>query len=220
MPAYVVATIDAITDAEAYAKYVAQVEATLLPFGGRFLARVPGPHALEGTAPSRAVVLGFPSEAEARAWHASPAYQPVMKLRQRASTATLLVLPGYAPGGVSRVAMGDVCYIEHVTPEIDATRALFERVHGWRFEAPRPELGAARVATLASGARLAIRAPMGADEKQVTRTYVRVPDLDAAAKGAAQQGGMLALPSMDIEGQGRIAIYVLGELEFGLWEMP
>ncbi|MEA3200147.1 MAG: hypothetical protein QOE90_1575 [Thermoplasmata archaeon] len=98
MPAYVLALIESIHDPDAYKRYVAQVEATMTPFGGRFLARVPGPEALEGgPAPSRAVVLEFPSVEKARAWHASPSYQPVAALRQSASRGTLLLLPGYAP---------------------------------------------------------------------------------------------------------------------------
>ena len=98
MPAYVVALIHSIHDTESYKRYVEQVEATRAPFGGRFVARKPDPEALEGgPAPSRAIILEFPSEEKARAWHASPAYQPVMKLRQGASKGTLLLLPGYVP---------------------------------------------------------------------------------------------------------------------------
>jgi len=98
MPAYVVALIESISDAETYKSYVAQVQATLDPFRGRFLARVPGPELLEGEgAPSRAVILEFPDVESARRWHASDAYQPVMRLRQSASKGKLLLLPGYAP---------------------------------------------------------------------------------------------------------------------------
>lgn len=98
MPAFVVALIQTISDPETYKQYVARVEATLAPFGGRFLARVPGPELLEGgPAPSRAIILEFPSVEKARAWHASPAYQPVLAMRQSASQGTLLLLPGYAP---------------------------------------------------------------------------------------------------------------------------
>lgn len=98
MPAYVVALIERIHDPDTYKKYVSQVEATLAPFGGRFLARKPDPAILEGgPAPSRAIIMEFPSEEKARAWHASPGYQPVMKLRQSASEGTLLLLPGYVP---------------------------------------------------------------------------------------------------------------------------
>lgn len=98
MPAYVVALIRSIHDPETYKGYVARVEATLAPYGGRFIARQPNPEVLEGhAAPSRAVILEFPSVEQARAWHASPAYQPIMRLRQSASEGALLLLPGYDP---------------------------------------------------------------------------------------------------------------------------
>lgn len=96
MPAYVVALIRSISDPDTYKKYVAQVEATLAPFGGRFLARRPDPEVLEGgPAPSRTIILQFPDEDAARAWHASDAYQPVMRLRRAASEGMLVLLPEY-----------------------------------------------------------------------------------------------------------------------------
>lgn len=95
MPAYVVALID-VTDPEAYKAYVARVQATVSAHGGRFLARAPSPELLEGgPAPGRAVILEFPSVEAAKRWHASPEYQPVMRMRQVASRGTLLLLPGY-----------------------------------------------------------------------------------------------------------------------------
>lgn len=98
MPAYVVAIIRSIHDSEAYQRYVAQVEATLRPYAGRFLVRKPSPEVLEGgPPPSRAIVLEFPSLEQARAWHASAAYQPVAELRRSASDAMLLLLPAYVP---------------------------------------------------------------------------------------------------------------------------
>lgn len=97
MPAYVLALVD-VKDPEAYKAYVAKVPATLTAFGGKFLARVPGPELLEGgPAPGRAIVLEFPSIDDARRWHASPEYQPIMRMRQAASQGTLLLLPGYVP---------------------------------------------------------------------------------------------------------------------------
>lgn len=98
MPAYVIALIHQIHDAETYKQYVAKVEDTLKPFGGRFLARKPDPELLEGPhGPSRAIIMEFPDEEQARAWHASPGYQPVMRMRQSASRGMLLLLPGYEP---------------------------------------------------------------------------------------------------------------------------
>lgn len=219
MPAYVLALIQDIHDAETYKSYVGQVEPTLAPFGGRFLARVPGPHALEGgPAPTRAIVLEFPSEEHARQWHASPPYQPVMKLRQGASRGTLLLLPAYPPSVAPRV--GDVVYVEHVTPEPGGLRAALEAAHGWRFEGPEASLGGAFVATLPGGARCAIRAPMDAQEKPVTRSYVRVKDLDAGVAALRKAGAEVMLGAMSIPSLGRIAIARAGGAEVGLWELP
>lgn len=96
MPAYVVASIARIHDQEAYQRYVAQVEATLAPHGGRFVARAPRPVVLEGgPAPARAVVIAFPDERAARAWYDSESYGPLAALRQSASEGVLLLLPGY-----------------------------------------------------------------------------------------------------------------------------
>lgn len=220
MPAYVVALIQSISDPETYKAYVAQVEATLGPFGGRFLARKPDPERLEGTfAPARAIVLQFPDEARVRAWHASPAYQPVLKLRQSASAGTLLLLPGY-DAGAPRVPVGEVCYVEMVSDDVAATRRACEAVHGWRFAQPDPALGGAVVATLPGGARAAIRASMHEMEKAITRAYVRVADVEAAADAASRAGAQVILPPMDLPGHGRIAIHLAGGVEQGLWQLP
>lgn len=97
MPAYILALVD-VTNPEGYKEYVAGVAATLPAFGGKFIARVPGPEALEGgPAPGRAVILEFPSVEHARSWHASKEYAPLLAMRQRNSRGTLLLLPGYEP---------------------------------------------------------------------------------------------------------------------------
>lgn len=218
MPAYVVALIESISDPETYKTYVGQVEATLAPFGGRFLARKPDPEAFEGKAPSRAIVMEFPDEASARAWHASPGYQPVMRLRQSASKGSLLLLPAYPPS--TAVREGAVCYVEHVTEDVEGTRALLEAVHGWRFAAPEADLGGSLVATLPGGARCGIRAPMHPEEKPITRSYVRVRDVAAASKQVEKLGAEVLLTPMQLGAQGTIDIYRIGGVEHGLWQLP
>lgn len=217
MPAYVVALIRSIHDKETYARYVGQVEATLTPFGGRFLARKPDPEALEGASgtPSRAIIMQFPDENAARAWHASPAYQPVMRLRRSASDGTLLLLPA-VNGGL--VPHHEVCYVEHVTNDVDATRLLLESIHGWRFAEPDPVLGGSLVAVLPNGGRASIRAPLHTSEAPLTRAYVRVADVAEAAKNAEKAGAHVALPPTPLEGHGTIAILQLGGVEHGLWQ--
>lgn len=219
MPAYVVALIQMVTDPETYKQYVGQVQATLAPYGGRFLARKPEPALLEGPhAPARAVILEFPDEASARAWHASPAYKPVMELRQRASRGMLILLPGYADAGAPPVPMGGVHYLELVTPRAAETAAMMAEAYGWTFSAPIDELGGARVAMLPNGGRCGVRAPMHAQERPATRPYVRVKDLDLAVQRATEAGAQLALDRMDMGPLGRIAIWFHDGLEHAAWE--
>ncbi len=112
-----------------------------------------------------------------------------------------------------------VHYLEIVTPDVEATCRLYAKSHGWRFGAATPELGNARVATLPGGSLCGIRAPMHAQEKPIVRTYLRVTDLAGAVKEAAKQGATIAIESMDLPGHGTIAIYFLGGIEQGLWQV-
>jgi predicted enzyme related to lactoylglutathione lyase len=117
------------------------------------------------------------------------------------------------------VPLSAICYVEIVTNEVEQVRTAHERCHGWRFTAT-PALGNAFVAELPDGSRYAVRAPMHAAERPLTRAYVRVEDIDRAAEAARLSGGFLALPPMEIPGHGRIAIYMLGGVEHGLWQLP
>lgn len=113
-----------------------------------------------------------------------------------------------------------VHYIEIVTNDVAGTRASYEKVLGLRFDPPRPELGNACVVQLPDGARLGIRAPMHGQEKSTVRTYLRVNDIERAAKLAEEAGAVVAVPPLEIPGEGKIAIYILGAIEQGLWQVP
>ncbi len=113
-----------------------------------------------------------------------------------------------------------VYYLEIVTPDVEAACRLYGKAYGWRFDAKGPEWGNSFVATLPNGSLCGIRAPMHEQEKPVVRTYLRVADLKAAVEEARKQGAAIALESMEIPGQGTIAIYVHGGIEQGLWQVP
>lgn len=112
-----------------------------------------------------------------------------------------------------------VQYLEIVTPDVDATCKALERLHGVSFGDPDPGLGQARTATLVGGGRLGVRAPMRPDEAPVVRPYVLVDDIGAAVKAAEAAGAQIALPPMEIPGQGKFAIYIQGGIDHGLWEL-
>ena len=112
-----------------------------------------------------------------------------------------------------------VHYLEIVTPEVDATCAAYEKLHGVSFSAPEAGLGNARTAKLANGGLLGVRAPMHETEEPVVRPYLLVDDIDAAATAAVEAGGEIAHPTMEIPGHGKFAIYIQGGIHHGLWEV-
>jgi uncharacterized protein (DUF1330 family) len=68
---------------------------TLQPYGGRFLTSGKLT-ALEGNVPQRFVIIAFDSVEKARGWYDSPAYQPLVAIRQKTATSTLFIAEGLA----------------------------------------------------------------------------------------------------------------------------
>ena len=112
-----------------------------------------------------------------------------------------------------------VQYLEIVTPSVDKTCALLSEAHGVAFSEPIAEFGNARTANLMDGGRLGVRAPMRETEDPVVRPYVLVDDIQAAVKAAEAAGAEVAIPPLEIPGQGTFAIYILGGIEHGLWQL-
>ena len=91
---YVIAQIN-VTDADSYADYVKQVQATIDVYGGEFLVRGGKSESYEGAPPGdRNVVIRFPSYQSAHAWYHSSEYAPVKKMRIAASTSVQTIVEG------------------------------------------------------------------------------------------------------------------------------
>lgn len=89
-PAYVIGHIT-VKDAAKWAEYRARVPATLAAWGGELVFRGQRAALLAGEHPhADVVVLRFPDLAAAEAWHASPAYQALVPLREQAADVTLI----------------------------------------------------------------------------------------------------------------------------------
>jgi predicted enzyme related to lactoylglutathione lyase len=112
-----------------------------------------------------------------------------------------------------------VHYLEVVTPDVDATCSALEKLHGVSFGEPEVGLGNARTATLFGGGRFGVRPPMREDEAPVVRPYLLVDDIEAAVKAAEAAGGAIAMSATEIPGHGKFAIYFLGGIQYGLWEL-
>ncbi len=110
-------------------------------------------------------------------------------------------------------------YLEIVTPDVDAVCKTYENLLAVEFSEPEAGLGNARTAALAGGGLLGVRAPMHETEEPVVRPYLLVDDIDASARAATEAGGEIAHPPLEIPGHGKFAIYLLGGIHHGLWQV-
>lgn len=94
MAAYIYGNIE-VTDPATYEEYRKVVPGLIASHGGRYLVRGGAVTVLEGDPKAqRQVILEFPDMAHARAFYFSPEYQEMVKLRQSASTGTLVLIEG------------------------------------------------------------------------------------------------------------------------------
>ncbi|WP_044368094.1 DUF1330 domain-containing protein [Streptomyces natalensis] len=95
MSAYVIADVQLTGDVGEVEQYRAGVQATLEPYGGRFLVRGGAYEVIEGDwQPGRIVVLEFPSAEAAHEWNDSAAYQAIAPLRTRNMDSKRLIVEG------------------------------------------------------------------------------------------------------------------------------
>ena len=111
MAAYVIGDIK-ITDADTYAEYAARVPATSERYGVKYLVRGVGKCEIaEGDwLPERLVLAEYESLETIKAWYYSPEYSELVKLRQSASTGSLIIVEGVSGSGINMAAylIGDV----------------------------------------------------------------------------------------------------------------
>jgi uncharacterized protein (DUF1330 family) len=77
MPAYAVAHMRQVTMGQPIVEYLERIDATLAPFGGRFIVHGGDVEALEGSWPGSLIVIEFPDRDRVRAWYDSQAYREI-----------------------------------------------------------------------------------------------------------------------------------------------
>ena len=94
MPAYAVAHMRQVTMGPAIVEYLERVDATLAPFGGRFLVHGGRIEVVEGTWPGHLIVIEFPDRARADAWYHCAAYREIVALRTDNSRSDVILAEG------------------------------------------------------------------------------------------------------------------------------
>ncbi|WP_141015246.1 DUF1330 domain-containing protein [Nocardioides sambongensis] len=96
--AYAVAYLREVDLGPAIVDYIERIDATMAPYGGRFLVHGGAISPLEGSWDGDLVILEFPDAAAARDWYHSPAYQEILPLRTEHSTSIACVVEGVPVG--------------------------------------------------------------------------------------------------------------------------
>ena len=98
MPAYAIAHLRTVEVGPDIVEYLDRIDATLEPFGGRFIIHGATPEVREDAFPGTIVVIEFPDRAAATAWYESPADQAILPLRTENSDGTAFLIDGVKPG--------------------------------------------------------------------------------------------------------------------------
>jgi len=94
MTAYAVAHLRNLKMGPGIVEYLQKIDATLEPFGGRFLVHGGDLEVIEGEWPGHLVVIEFESRERARAWYRSQAYQQILPLRTRNADGNAVLAQG------------------------------------------------------------------------------------------------------------------------------
>jgi uncharacterized protein (DUF1330 family) len=98
MSSYAVAHMRKVTVGPGIVEYLQRIDATLEPFGGRFLVHGGRAEVLEGSFSGNLIVIEFPDHAHARAWYDSAAYQEILRLRTDNSESDTFFIDGVPEG--------------------------------------------------------------------------------------------------------------------------
>ncbi|WP_193367217.1 DUF1330 domain-containing protein [Pelagibius marinus] len=92
--AYAVAHLRQVDFGADIIEYLKRIDATLAPYGGRYVVHGARATVLEGDWPGDLVVIGFPDRESAEAWYNSPAYRAIIALRTANSVGDVILVDG------------------------------------------------------------------------------------------------------------------------------
>jgi uncharacterized protein (DUF1330 family) len=98
MPAYAVAHMHEVSVGPAIVEYLQRIDATLEPFGGRFLVHGGEFEVAEGAWGGALIVIEFPDREHVHGWYKSEAYQEILALRTGHSRSDIILVEGAHAG--------------------------------------------------------------------------------------------------------------------------
>lgn len=96
--AYAIAYLREVDVGDAIVEYIEKIDATLAPYGGRFLVHGGELTPAEGTWDGDIVIIEFPDQAAARDWYLSADYQAILPLRTEHSQSIAALVEGVPSG--------------------------------------------------------------------------------------------------------------------------
>ncbi|MGX5840241.1 DUF1330 domain-containing protein [Mesorhizobium sp. ArgA1] len=97
MTAYAVAHMRQVTMGPQIVEYLQKIDATLAPFGGRYLVHGGELDVIENDWPGHLIIIEFPDKEHARGWYESSAYRQILALRTDNSDADVVLVDGVGP---------------------------------------------------------------------------------------------------------------------------
>jgi uncharacterized protein (DUF1330 family) len=105
MTAYVMANVHSTNFGLEIIEYLRRVDATMQPFGGRFLLHGGPVDAVEGNWTGDLIIIEFPDLDSARGWYESPEYLQIRHLRTENTTADTIIFDGLPVGYLAKSAL-------------------------------------------------------------------------------------------------------------------
>ncbi len=106
MTAYAVAHMRQVTMGPQIVEYLHKIDATLEPFGGRYLVHGGDLDVIENDWPGHLIIIEFPDKEHARGWYDSSAYRQILALRTDNSYADVVLADGVGPAHKATDVLG------------------------------------------------------------------------------------------------------------------
>ena len=97
MTAYAIAHLRSVRVGPDIVRYLERIDATLEPFGGRFVVHGSAIDVREGEWPGDVIVIEFPDRDSATRWYESAEYQQILPLRTRNAEGSAILVDGVSP---------------------------------------------------------------------------------------------------------------------------